>query len=84
MKLNLVKCVFGDNAGKFLGFMATQRGIEVNSAQMKYVLETPTPNNKKELQCLTNDLTTLGHFIACFTNKLGSFFLILRGASTFG
>lgn len=31
MKLNPAKCNFGVNAGKFLGFMVTQRGIEVNS-----------------------------------------------------
>ena len=30
MKLNPTKCAFGVNAGKFLGFMVTQRGIEVN------------------------------------------------------
>ena len=30
MKLNPDKCVFGVNARKFLGFMVTQRGIEVN------------------------------------------------------
>ena len=49
MKLNLVKCAFDINAGKFLGFMVTQRGIEVNPAQVKAVLETPAPNNKKKL-----------------------------------
>ena len=30
MKLNPLKCAFGVSADKFLGFMATQRGIEVN------------------------------------------------------
>ena len=30
MKLNLGKCVFGVTAGKFLGFMVFQRGIEPN------------------------------------------------------
>ena len=30
MKLNLAKCVFDINVGKFLGFMVTQRGIKVN------------------------------------------------------
>ena len=30
MKLNPSKCVFGVTAGKFLGFMVSQRGIEVN------------------------------------------------------
>ena len=30
VKLNPNKCVFGVTAGKFLGFMVSQRGIEVN------------------------------------------------------
>ena len=30
MKLNPSKCAFGVTAGKFLGFMVSQRGIEVN------------------------------------------------------
>ena len=30
MKLNPLKCAFGVNSGKFLGFMVTQRGIEAN------------------------------------------------------
>ena len=30
MKLNLSKCVFGVSSGKFLEFMVSQRGIEVN------------------------------------------------------
>ena len=30
MKLNPSKCIFGVTAGKFLGFMVSQRGIKVN------------------------------------------------------
>ena len=30
MKLNPAKCAFGVSAGRFLGFMMTQRGIEAN------------------------------------------------------
>ena len=30
MKLNPLKCAFGVSAGRFLGFMVTQRGIEAN------------------------------------------------------
>ena len=30
MKLNLSKCAFGVTAGKFLGFIVSQRGIEIN------------------------------------------------------
>ena len=49
MKLNLSKCVFGVSVGKFLGFMVTQRGIEVNPDQIKVVMETSAPSSKKEL-----------------------------------
>ena len=49
MKLNPSKCVFGVSADKFLGFMVTERGIEVNLDQIKAIIETPTPSNKKEL-----------------------------------
>ena len=49
MKLNPSKYAFGVSADKFLGFMVTQRGIEVNPDQIKVVMEIPAPSNKKEL-----------------------------------
>ena len=82
MKLNPIECVFGVSVGKFLGFMVTQRGIEVNPVQVKSVLKTLVPNNKKEV--LIGCLVALGHFIAYFTDKLWPFFLTLKGASMFG
>ena len=30
LQLNASKCSFGDGLGKFLGYMVTHRGIEVN------------------------------------------------------
>ncbi|RVW64987.1 Retrovirus-related Pol polyprotein from transposon opus [Vitis vinifera] len=60
MKLNPSKCAFGVSAGKFLGFMVSQRGIEVSPDQVKAVMETPPPRNKKELQRLTGKLVALG------------------------
>ena len=53
MKLNPSKCTFGVSAGRFLGFMVTQRGIEANPAQLKAILEPPTPISKKRVQQLT-------------------------------
>ena len=47
MKLNPSKCAFGISTGKFLGFMVSQRGIEVSPDQVKAVIETPSPRNKK-------------------------------------
>lgn len=63
MKLNPTNCAFGVNTDKFLGFMVTQRGIEVNSDQIKAVMETSAPNCKKKLQRLIGRLATLGCFI---------------------
>ena len=47
MKLNPSKCAFGISASKFLGFMVSQRGIEVSPDQVKAVMETPPPGAKK-------------------------------------
>ena len=47
MKLNPSKCAFGVSAGRFLGFMVTQRGIEAKPAQLKAILESPAPNSRK-------------------------------------
>ena len=81
MKLNPTKCAFGVSTGKFLGFMVTQRGIEVNLDQIKVVMETFAPSCKKELQRLTGCLAGLWRFIVRFTYKLRPFFLTLKRAS---
>ncbi|RVW85960.1 Retrovirus-related Pol polyprotein from transposon 17.6 [Vitis vinifera] len=47
MKLNHSKCAFGVSVGKFLGFMVSQRGIEVSPDQVKTVMETPPPRAKR-------------------------------------
>ena len=40
MKLNPLKCAFGDNLGKFLGFMVTHRGIKANLIQLKSIMDS--------------------------------------------
>ena len=84
MKLNPSKCAFAVSADKFLGFMVSQRGIEVSPDQVKAVMETPPPRNKKELQRLTGKLVALGRFIARFTDELRPFFLAIRKAGAHG
>ena len=80
MKLNLAKLAFDINARKFIGFMVTQRGIEVNPAQIKVVLVTPTPSNKKKLQRLTSCLTALGCFHSSFHRQAGTFLPHAQGS----
>ena len=37
LRLNASKCSFGVRSGKFLGYMVTHRGIEVNPDQIKAI-----------------------------------------------
>ena len=49
MKLNPSKYVFGVSLGKFLGFMGSQRGIEVNLDKIKAILEMAPQKTAKEV-----------------------------------
>ena len=84
MKLNPLRCAFGVSAGRFLGFMVTQRGIEANLDQLKAIMESPAPNSRKGVQQLTSRLAALGWFISRFTDCLKSFFATLKGANRAG
>ncbi|WVY97056.1 hypothetical protein V8G54_029207 [Vigna mungo] len=63
LRLNPSKCTFGVSAGKFLGFMLTNRGIEANPDKCRAILEMRTPTKLKEVQCLVGRLTALSRFI---------------------
>jgi len=57
------KCVFGVDRGKFLGFMLTQRGIEVNPEKCKAIIEMRSPTTIKEVQHLIGRLTGISQFL---------------------
>jgi len=43
MMLNPTKCVFGIPAGKLLGFLVSERGIEANSEKIKAITSLAKP-----------------------------------------
>ena len=49
MKLNPSKCAFGVSSGKFLGFMVSQRGIEVNEDKIQAILNMKPLKNIREV-----------------------------------
>ncbi|XP_075492469.1 uncharacterized protein LOC142530521 [Primulina tabacum] len=49
IKLNQAKCIFGVKSGKFLGFLVTDRGIEVNHEKVKSVLNMPPPRSVRDV-----------------------------------
>ncbi|XP_019239194.1 PREDICTED: uncharacterized protein LOC109219207 [Nicotiana attenuata] len=65
MKLNPEKYAFGMSSGKFLGFLVSQRGIEVNPDKIKAIEMIPeTLNSKKQVQKLTGRIASLSRFIS--------------------
>ena len=64
LRLNASKCSFGVGSGKFLGYMVTHRGIEVNPNQIKAITNMRTPRNPKEVQKLTGMTAALNRFIS--------------------
>ena len=78
MKLNPSKCAFGVTVGKFLGFIVTQRGIEVNLDKIRAIIEMALPRNVKEVQSLNGKVATLNRFVSRATNKCLPFFRTLK------
>ena len=63
LRLNASKCSFGVRSGKFLGYLVTHRGIEVNLDQIKAINNLQPPRNPKEVQRLTGMTVALNRFI---------------------
>ena len=78
MKLNPRKCVFGVTAGKFLGFMVSHRGIEVNPEKVQAIMELEPPRTVKEVQSLNGKIPALNRFVSKTTDKCLPFFCTLR------
>ncbi|XP_057251730.1 uncharacterized protein LOC130591816 [Beta vulgaris subsp. vulgaris] len=78
MKLNPTKCTFGVSAGKFLGYVVTQRGIEAIPNQIKALINIQSPRNVKEVQKLTGRVTALNHFISWSSERCHLFYDVLR------
>ncbi len=78
LKMNPKKCVFGVQAGNFLGFLVHQRGIEVDRNKAKSIIEALPPRNKKELQSLLGKINFLRRFISNSAGKIQPFSSLLR------
>ena len=78
LRLNASKCSFGVGSGKFLGYMVTHKGIEVNPDHIKVINSLQSPRNPKEVQKLTGMTTVLNRFISRSANRCRPFFLLLH------
>ena len=78
MKLNPNKCAFKVTAGKFLGFIVSQRGIEVNLDKVRVIMEITSPINIKEVQSHNGKVVALNRFVLRITDKCLPFFRTLK------
>lgn len=83
LRFNPEKCVFGTAGKKFLGFMITQRGIEVNPDKIQAIVEMKSPTSRKEVQRLTGRVATLNRFMSWATDKFYHFLKAIGGSSNF-
>ena len=78
LRLNASKCWFGVGSGKFLGYMVTHRGIEVNPDQIKAINSLQPLRNPKKVQKLTGMTAVLNRFISRSADRCRPFFLLLH------
>jgi len=78
MKLNPIKGAFGVTAGKFLWFMVSQRGIEINPDKIRAIIEMTPPRNVKEIQSLNGKVAALNRFVSRVTDRCLPFFHTLK------
>ena len=78
LRLNAFKCSFGVGSDKFLGYMVTHWGIEVNPDQIKAINSLQPPWNPKEVQKLTGMTVALNRFISRSADRCRPFFLLMN------
>jgi hypothetical protein len=49
LKMNLLKCVFGVSAGKFLGFIIHEHGIEIDHMKIVSINKVQQPQSKNDM-----------------------------------
>ena len=50
LRLNPKKCIFGVSSRKLIGYMVSDRGIEVDPDKIRVILNMPAPKTKKEVR----------------------------------
>ena len=78
LRLNPQKCTFGVTARKLLGFLVSDRGIEVDPSKIKAILDMPPPKSEKEIKGYLGRLQYISKFIAKITSTCEPILKLLR------
>ena len=78
LRLNPQKCVFEVELGKLLGFLVSKKGIEVDLAKAKAIIDMPPPTSLKELRSLQGRMQSIRRFISNLAMRCEPFNHLLR------
>ena len=78
LKLNASKCAFRVSSGKFLGYLVTHRGIEVNPDQIVTLQNLRSPQSPKEVQRLIGMTAALNRLLSRSMDRCHPFFQLLK------
>ena len=64
--------------GKLLGFVVSEKGIEVDSDKVRAIQDLPSPRTQKEVRGFLGRLNYISRFISQLTEKCDPIFRLLR------
>ena len=70
LRLNPNKCTFGVRSGKLLGFIVSQKGIEIYPDKVKAIQEIPALRTKNQVRGFLGRLNYISRFISHMTATL--------------
>src|SRR3954464_15736556 len=81
--LNPEKCVFGVPAGKLLGFLVFERGIECNPEKIAAIERMEQPKNLKQVQKFTGCLASLSRYLSRLGEKAIPLYQLMKKSEKF-
>ncbi|WJZ91218.1 hypothetical protein VitviT2T_010313 [Vitis vinifera] len=78
LRLNPKKCTFGVASGKLLGYMVSERGIEVDPDKIRAIIDIPAPMTEREVRGFLGRLQYISRFISRLTDICEPLFRLLR------
>ncbi|XP_039156062.1 uncharacterized protein LOC120287353 [Eucalyptus grandis] len=78
LRLNPAKCIFEAKSGKLLGFMVSNKGIEIDPSKVKAICDLKPPSTIKEVRNLLGRLNYVVRFISQLSETAKPFFKLLK------
>ncbi len=70
--------MFGARSGKLLGFIVSEKGIEVDPNKIRAIQEMPFPKMKRDVRSFLGKLNYISRFISNLTAKAEPIFKLLK------